>query len=546
MAAAMADTELSSAEGAGPAGQQPGQSSDPTPDQERAGQEKPSNPDEGPVEHHQVLIIGGGVSGLSAASCLVKNGITDFRLLEARGRLGGRVVGITVDQLKLQLGAMWIHGVLGNPIYELAVRSGLIKSIQDQPVHSLMACREDGRPIPFHIVQEVYDAYEQFMDRCVEYFLCKYEPPDGVRSVGEHIRLEVDLYLAGLPERERDVRRLLFEYLLKREAVIAGAHSMDEVDLLECGTYCDLPGGNILLPEGYSSILGPLRQDVPPETLLLGHPVSQVSWAARPDRVTVTCESGRRLSAEHVVCTVPLGVLKERAERLFEPPLPAARTAAIQRLGFGTANKIFLEYDRPFLPANVTELLLAWGPTDPSQPVAQRWQRKIYSFSKMSETLLLAWVVGEEAVHMETLPMDEVGRVCTEVLATFLDDPCVPRPKRTVCSGWKSQPYSRGSYSFIKTGSTQADIYTVGSPILAEDGKTPRLLFAGEHCHPSFYSTVHGAYLTGRSAVQQILSATAAADDGRPAAAADEPPTLHQPDEDATDLSAWLAGIDLT
>ena len=78
----------------------------------------------------------------------------------------------------------------------------------------------------------------------------------------------------------------------------------------------------------------------------------------------------------------------------------------------------------------------------------------------------------------------------------------------------------------------------------------PRLLFAGEHCHPSFYSTVHGAYLTGRSVVQQILSATATSaptDDSRRAAETAAPPaTLEQPDEDATDLSAWLAGIDLT
>ena len=84
--------------------------------------------------------------------------------------------------------------------------------------------------------QEVYDAYDQFMDRCVEYFLCKHEPPAGVSSVGEHIRLEVELYLAALPEREREVRRLLFEYLLKREAVISGSDRMEEVSV-ECRSW---------------------------------------------------------------------------------------------------------------------------------------------------------------------------------------------------------------------------------------------------------------------------------------------------------------------
>ena len=70
------------------------QHQEPDPEQQ---QEKAPAQDQAP-EHHRVVIIGGGVSGLSAASCLVKNDITDFRLLEARGRLGGRVVAITVGE----------------------------------------------------------------------------------------------------------------------------------------------------------------------------------------------------------------------------------------------------------------------------------------------------------------------------------------------------------------------------------------------------------------------------------------------------------------
>ena len=37
----------------------------------------------------------------------------------------------------------------------------------------------------------------------------------------------------------------------------------------------------------------------------------------------------------------------------------------------------------------------------------------------------------------------------------------------------------------------------------------PVVAFAGEHCHPSFYSTVHGAYLSGRTAAQFMLNAAA-------------------------------------
>lgn len=42
----------------------------------------------------KILIIGAGMAGLSAASHLVKNGVTDFKILEARNRIGGRIVAI--------------------------------------------------------------------------------------------------------------------------------------------------------------------------------------------------------------------------------------------------------------------------------------------------------------------------------------------------------------------------------------------------------------------------------------------------------------------
>ena len=39
----------------------------------------------------QIIIIGGGISGLAAGDALVKKGITNFKILEARDKIGGRV-----------------------------------------------------------------------------------------------------------------------------------------------------------------------------------------------------------------------------------------------------------------------------------------------------------------------------------------------------------------------------------------------------------------------------------------------------------------------
>lgn len=51
--------------------------------------------------NNQVIIIGGGMAGLSAANHLAKNGIDDFRILEARNRLGGRIISIDITSQKV-------------------------------------------------------------------------------------------------------------------------------------------------------------------------------------------------------------------------------------------------------------------------------------------------------------------------------------------------------------------------------------------------------------------------------------------------------------
>ena len=47
----------------------------------------------------------------------------------------------------------------------------------------------------------------------------------------------------------------------------------------------------------------------------------------------------------------------------------------------------------------------------------------------VSETVLIAWICGEEAKFMESLKMNVVADACTMVLKKFLADPYIPKPK---------------------------------------------------------------------------------------------------------------------
>lgn len=50
-----------------------------------------------------ILIIGAGMAGLSAANHLLKNQETDFLIVEARGRIGGRIIATKIGEFLLNL-----------------------------------------------------------------------------------------------------------------------------------------------------------------------------------------------------------------------------------------------------------------------------------------------------------------------------------------------------------------------------------------------------------------------------------------------------------
>lgn len=268
-----------------------------------------------------------------------------------------------------------------------------------------------------------------------------------------------------------------------------------------------------MLPSGYSSILAPLKSSLPPDSVLLNCPVQKIKWKRKKapvtspsglneipeeaegddgndsdktvtdetpkasgsgssvdNRVQIICTTNEIFSADHVICTIPLGVLKENP-KLFEPSLPDYKQESIERLLYGTVNKIFLEYERPFLSQDISEIMLLWDNdiVDDLEPsieyLKEFWYKKIYSFTKVSDVLILGWISGKEAEYMESLDDKTISEKCTELLKKFLKDPYIPHPKRCVRTSWHGQAYSKGSYTSIAVGASQEDIENIAQPL---------------------------------------------------------------------------------
>ena len=155
--------------------------------------------------------------------------------------------------------------------------------------------------------------------------------------------------------------------------------------------------------------------------------------------------------ADAVLCTLPLGVLKEslRGNGInsvqFDPPLPEWKTCAIQRLGFGNLNKVVLCFDRMFWDPNVN-LFGHVGSTTASRG-------ELFLFWNLYKApVLLALVAGEAAAIMENVSDDVIVGRSIAVLKGIFGSSTVPQPKETVVTRWRADPWSRGSYSYVAAG----------------------------------------------------------------------------------------------
>src|SRR3972149_2452525 len=81
-------------------------------------------------EVHEVIVIGAGLSGISATDALTQMGYNTFAL-EAKDRVGGRLWSVpwvspdNKTKYYLDMGASWIHGVKYNPIFSLVEKYGI-------------------------------------------------------------------------------------------------------------------------------------------------------------------------------------------------------------------------------------------------------------------------------------------------------------------------------------------------------------------------------------------------------------------------------------
>jgi monoamine oxidase len=269
----------------------------------------------------QITVVGAGIAGIAAARQLADEGFA-VAVLEGRDRIGGRLhtdhsIGVAVE-----LGAGWIHGDDGNPLLDLAARAALRTTTPDDD--DMVVYDTDGA-----VVDD--DELERIVDRLGELDV------DDERTIAEILADET----AGDDAETVRLARYALTSLIEHDE----AASIEDLSPASIGVGAEFDGADVVVPDGYAQILGPLLDGL---AVSIGQVV--VSISHDDTGVRIDLDDGAPIKTDRVLVTVPLGVLKA-GDIVFDPPLPAEKQAAIAGVGMGVLDRVVLRFDERFWDA---------------------------------------------------------------------------------------------------------------------------------------------------------------------------------------------------
>ncbi|WAQ96432.1 PAOX-like protein [Mya arenaria] len=458
-----------------------------------------------------VVVIGAGIAGLSAASRLFEAGYKNTVILEASDRIGGRIQTVQFGDgpYPVELGANWIHGSsLSNSVFKVADTIGALSPYRILNRASSRFLREDGTEIERVTVVKAYYIYKHVEEEL--YNIVFETTPSG----SDRTFLPLTQFRQRLKEERENLVGTTSQSDLNDIKLVHNAlenylrfHEGDELDRvaweLGASSWVVPEGGDVHIPGGYRQVLDYIIRNIPAEAIRFNSEVERVSYSRDGAKVRVQTGDGHVIKADHVIVTCSLGYLKKHHTSIFDPPLPKTKVATIESMAMGRVNKIFLVFDRPVTAPTYKNIALAWENTDIGDD-KRHWYRRIFGFDQVftKTNTIIAWIAGDGAEHMESLTDEEIGNTCVSVLRQFLGNRIIPALKSIRVSRWCSNPYTLGSYSYQTPRLTRGEQEELARPVRACEGR-PVLLFAGE---AMANGCTHGARDTGLKASETLIS----------------------------------------
>ncbi len=173
-------------------------------------------------------------------------------------------------------------------------------------------------------------------------------------SVGSIMNAEFEKYITDLnPEQDgkEALVRSMYRSKLDEDRSDYACTSFNEVGAVGYLEYADFGGDQYTnLKNGYVKLIEYLTRNLSSSNKIkLNEKVELIDYSASSNKIKVKTNKNITYKANYVISTISLGYLKENYRKLFNPQLPSDKINAIEALGFGTMDKIFLVFDEAIM-----------------------------------------------------------------------------------------------------------------------------------------------------------------------------------------------------
>jgi putrescine oxidase len=445
-----------------------------------------------------VVIVGAGAAGLTAATELVKAGRTVV-VLEARDRVGGRLWTDEIDGAMLEIGGQWVspdQDALIETLDELGLetypryREGV--NVYLAPDGTRRTFEGEIFPVPPATEQEIVTLIEKLDALVAEIDPERpWEHPDAkdldeisfarwleTQTDDEEARENIGMFIAGA-------------------MLTKPAHAFSALQALlmaaSAGSFSNLVDADFILDRrvvgGLQQVPLRLAERLGDEVVRLGQPVRTLRWnPEQPAEGVVAVTEELEVHAAEVILAMP-PVLFSRIS--YEPPLPRRQHQLHQHLSMGLVIKVHAVYETPFW----RDLGLSGTAFSPYELVHEAYDNTNFDDPRGT---LVGFVADEAADGVFQLPAEERKARILESMSHYYGEQA-KHPVVYYESDWGSEEWTRGAYaaSFDMGGLARygADLRTPVGPIH----------FACSDMAGKGYQHVDGAVRMGREVAAQIL-----------------------------------------
>lgn len=463
-----------------------------------------------------VIIIGAGWSGMSAAHHLAQNNENSFLVLEASNRTGGRTHAFefgdpSVGKFVFEQGSNWVCGsglirsdsdaptVRTNPMLDLAQKEGLttykIPGATDGNMSNYFA---------------VYDENGNRADTDGELRRKANEALDCINRTAADAKKTVTLRdgLKACGWKPSTNSEWAMDWALASDTAGVLARHYALSGFLPDPTY-DWWGADDWFvvdqhPRGYARLIDAMVRDTVPEgdsRLVFDAWVTNINWGS--DGVTISTKDGRTFKAKHAISTVSIGVLRRHHEELFTPKLPSKQSKSLMGNKRTMANltHVLIQFPSVWWDNSMPAWVAANEGGEANQGKFTVWHNLNAEGQMPGSNTLLSFIGEPEATNYGLLEEADLLALLMERLRAQNPNKNLPEGTTAWLKNWGNDPLTYGAYPYAEPGVSYSPKWKAD----LKSGKKSIVQFSGEGTCGELGGYTHGAMQSGKESAAKYL-----------------------------------------